>query len=136
MYLGLSIILTSFVLPTILRLIGLFPENDSSLLLPFLIVSQITTGFGMAIMVVGMGSIMADIADDQELKTGKRQEGLIFSFIGKIFSFNRYSYFSHVSHICPEVFVYFSMSFHCSPHVEFREQGHMLLLDRSRDFRT
>jgi Na+/melibiose symporter-like transporter len=82
MYLGLSIILTSFVLPTILRLIGLFPENDSSLLLPFLIVSQITTGFGMAIMVVGMGSIMADIADDQELKTGKRQEGLIFSFIG------------------------------------------------------
>ena len=82
MYLGLSIILTSFVLPTILRLIGLFPENESPLLLPFLIISQITTGFGMAIMVVGMGSIMADIADNQELQNGKRQEGLIFSFIG------------------------------------------------------
>jgi Na+/melibiose symporter-like transporter len=82
MYLGLSIILTSFVLPTILRLIGLFPENESPLLLPVLIISQITTGFGMAIMVVGMGSIMADIADNQELQTGKRQEGLIFSFIG------------------------------------------------------
>ena len=82
MYLGLSIILTSFVLPTILRLIGLFPDNDSSLLLPVLILSQITTGFGMAIMVVGMGSIMADIADNQELQTGKRQEGLIFSFVG------------------------------------------------------
>jgi len=81
MYLGLTIILISFVLPTILRLIGLFPGNDSSLLLPILIFSQITTGFGMAIMVVGMGSIMADIADDQELQTGKRQEGLIFSFI-------------------------------------------------------
>ena len=53
-----------------------------ALLLSFLIISQITTGFGMAIMVVGMGSIMADIADDQELQTGKRQEGLIFSFIG------------------------------------------------------
>ncbi|SVB78736.1 uncharacterized protein METZ01_LOCUS231590, partial [marine metagenome] len=81
-YLGLIIILSSFVLPTILRLIGLFPVNDSSWLLPILIFSQITTGFGMAIMVVGMGSIMADIADDQELQTGKRQEGLIFSFIG------------------------------------------------------
>lgn len=81
MYLGLTIILISFVLPTILRLIELFPDNDSSLLLPILIFSQITTGFGMAIMVVGMGSIMADIADDQELQTGKRQEGLIFSFI-------------------------------------------------------
>ena len=82
MYLGLIVILTSFVLPTILRLIGLFPENESPLLLPVLIISQITTGFGMAIMVVGMGSIMADIADNQELQTGKRQEGLIFSFIG------------------------------------------------------
>jgi Na+/melibiose symporter-like transporter len=82
MYLGLSIILTSFVLPTILRLIGLFPDNDSALLLPILVFSQVTTGFGMAIMVVGMGSIMADIADNQELITGKRQEGLIFSFIG------------------------------------------------------
>jgi GPH family glycoside/pentoside/hexuronide:cation symporter len=81
MYVGLTVILTSFVLPTILRLIGLFPDNDSSLLLPLLIFSQITTGFGMAIMVVGMGSIMADIADDQELHTGKRQEGLIFSFV-------------------------------------------------------
>ena len=81
MYLGLSIILTSFVLPTILRLLELFPENGSSMLLPILIVSQVTTGIGMAIMVVGMGSIMADIADDQELHTGKRQEGLIFSFV-------------------------------------------------------
>jgi GPH family glycoside/pentoside/hexuronide:cation symporter len=81
MYLGLAVILTSYVLPTILRLIGFFPDNDSSLLLPILIFSQITTGFGMAIMVVGMGSIMADIADDQELQSGKRQEGLIFSFV-------------------------------------------------------
>jgi GPH family glycoside/pentoside/hexuronide:cation symporter len=81
MYLGMAVILTSYVLPTILRLIGLFPDNGSSLLLPILIFSQITTGFGMAIMVVGMGSIMADIADDQELRSGKRQEGLIFSFV-------------------------------------------------------
>ncbi len=81
MYLGLSVILTSYVLPTILRLSDFFPDNDSSLLLPILIFSQITTGFGMAIMAVGSGSILADIADDQELQTGKRQEGLIFSFI-------------------------------------------------------
>ena len=82
MYVGLTIILMSFVLPTILRLIGAFPDNESSLLLPALIFSQITTGVGMAIMVVGMGSIMQDIPDNQELQTGKRQEGLIFSFIG------------------------------------------------------
>jgi len=81
MYLGLSVILTSYVLPTILRLSDFFPDNDSSLLLPILIFSQITTGFGMAIMAVGSGSILADIADDQELQTGKRQEGLIFFYL-------------------------------------------------------
>ncbi len=81
MYLGLIILLTSFVMPTTLRLIGLFPENESPLLFPVLIFCQITTGFGMATMIVGMGSIMADIADNQELQNGKRQEGLIFSFV-------------------------------------------------------
>jgi len=70
MYLGLSVILTSYVLPTILRLSDFFPDNDSSLLLPILIFSQITTGFGMAIMAVGSGSILADIADDHTIYHG------------------------------------------------------------------
>ena len=77
---GLSIILMSFVLPTILRLIGAFPDNESSLLLPALIFSQITTGVGMAIMVVGMGSIMQDIPDNQELQTGQATRGFNFLF--------------------------------------------------------
>ncbi len=81
MYLGLAIIITAFVLPTILRLIGWFPSNESGLLLPLLLVDQAVAGVGMSILSVCAGSIVADVADDHELHSGQRQEGLLFGFI-------------------------------------------------------
>jgi GPH family glycoside/pentoside/hexuronide:cation symporter len=72
--------------PIWLRLWGLFPPNGSPWLLPTLM------GFSIAHTAVGVvsammiGSMMADVAEDVELKTGRRSEGLLFSanaFIAK-----------------------------------------------------
>ena len=80
MYLGLVIIILAFVLPTILRLIDWFPENASGLLVPLLLVGQAAAGVGMGILSVCSGSIVADVADDHELRSGQRQEGMLFGF--------------------------------------------------------
>jgi Na+/melibiose symporter-like transporter len=80
MNVGLWMLLLSLITPTTLRLIGLFPENDSNWLLPLLIAGQAGAGFGGGILAVSTGSIVADIADHHELRTGKRQEGLLFGF--------------------------------------------------------
>jgi Na+/melibiose symporter-like transporter len=72
--------------PIWLRLVGLFPENGTPFLLPTLM------GFSIAHSAVGVvsamviGSMMADVAEDVELRTGRRAEGLLFSanaFIAK-----------------------------------------------------
>jgi GPH family glycoside/pentoside/hexuronide:cation symporter len=80
LYLGLWIIMAAFVLPTSLRLLEWFPPNGSALLLPLLLFGQIGAGLGTGILMVCSGSIVADVADDHELRCGKRQEGLLFGF--------------------------------------------------------
>ncbi len=80
LYLGLWIILAAFVLPTSFRLLEWFPPNGSAMLLPLLLIGQIGAGIGTAILMVCSGSIVADVADDHELRCGKRQEGLLFGF--------------------------------------------------------
>jgi Na+/melibiose symporter-like transporter len=68
-----------FSLPYTGRLLGLLPENGSALLLPLVVVINffaytcLYTNFAVA------GSMMADVADEYELATGKRQEGVFFS---------------------------------------------------------
>jgi GPH family glycoside/pentoside/hexuronide:cation symporter len=61
------------------RLLGLFPENGDPLIYPFLLLN---TGIGV-FMIVSMqvlsASLAADILDEQELATGKRQEGVVFA---------------------------------------------------------
>jgi GPH family glycoside/pentoside/hexuronide:cation symporter len=73
-------------LPIWLRLWGLFPSNDSPWLLPtYMAFSIAHTAIGVVSAMV-IGSMMADVAEDVELKTGRRSEGLLFSanaFIAK-----------------------------------------------------
>jgi GPH family glycoside/pentoside/hexuronide:cation symporter len=80
LYLGLWVILIAFVVPTSLRLLEWFPANGSALLLPLLLFGQLGAGFGTGVLMVCSGSIVADVADDHELRCGKRQEGLLFGF--------------------------------------------------------
>jgi Na+/melibiose symporter-like transporter len=66
-------------LPFLLRLLGVFPINGSGLLVPFLFANS-AVALSLTITASIMAtSMIADIAEDIEVKTGNRSEGLLFS---------------------------------------------------------
>lgn len=67
------------IAPVTLRLTGWFPGNDSDWLLPLLIAISIVQALGAVQANVAFGSALADIVDENELATGRRQEGIMFS---------------------------------------------------------
>ena len=67
--------------PVILRLLDYFPENGSTLLVPALILIKVIQGFATAQANVGYGSMMADVCDEHEYNTGRRQEGGFFAAV-------------------------------------------------------
>jgi len=74
------------ILPVVLRLLGWFPENGTSELLWTLVFVKFIQGVGVVQALVTFGSMVADIVDEHELLTGRRQEGVFFasiSFSGK-----------------------------------------------------
>lgn len=77
------------VAPVVLRLVGAFPANGSTVLYPTIFIANI---FGVGLGIVGsilFTSMIADVVEDSELKTGRRQEGLFFAaaaFINKAVS--------------------------------------------------
>ncbi len=65
--------------PLVLRLIGFFPINGSPALLPLLFAFS-AFGAGLAIGAsILLVSMLADVVEDSELKTGRRSEGLFFA---------------------------------------------------------
>lgn len=76
-------------IPIVLRLLGLFPENHSPALFPTLCVLKGISYCMSAMMVISIASTLADVTDEHELVTGKRQEGIFFAaraFFGKLTS--------------------------------------------------
>ena len=74
------------ILPVVLRLLGWFPENGTDTLLWTLVIFKFAQGAGVVQAMITFGSMVADIVDEHELVTGKRQEGIFFasiSFSGK-----------------------------------------------------
>jgi len=77
------------VAPIVLRLVGAFPVNGSPVVYPTIFISSI---FGVGLGIVGsilFTSMIADVVEDSELRTGRRQEGLFFAaaaFINKAVS--------------------------------------------------
>jgi Na+/melibiose symporter-like transporter len=73
-------------LPVILRLVGAFPANGTSALVPTLLVLN-TVAVALIIMSsILVASMLADIVEDSEVSTGRRSEGLFFaanSFVQK-----------------------------------------------------
>lgn len=69
------------VLPVVLRLMGLFPENGTSSLVTTLICMKFAQGLLLQQAFISFGSMMADIADEHEYETGIRQEGIFFGAI-------------------------------------------------------
>jgi Na+/melibiose symporter-like transporter len=73
----------------VLRLVGWFPENGTSELVTTLVAVKFIQGIGVVQALVTFGSMVADIVDEHELATGRRQEGIFFasvSFSGKFTS--------------------------------------------------
>ncbi len=74
------------IVPVLLRLLGWFPENGTDELLYSLVAIKFLQGVGVVQALITFGSMVADIVDEHELNTGKRQEGIFFasvSFSGK-----------------------------------------------------
>ena len=67
------------MLPVVLRLVGWFPENGDDLLVPLLAAMRVFQGLCTVQSNVAYGSMMADVIDEHELNTGKRQEGIFFA---------------------------------------------------------
>ncbi|MDD9940691.1 MAG: MFS transporter [Myxococcales bacterium] len=73
-------------IPIISRLVGVFPENGSPILLPLLIAFRLVFSVLSPALYILPQSMFADIGDEVALATGKRLEGVIFSarsLIGK-----------------------------------------------------
>ncbi len=76
-----SAVLLSIVpaIPVILRMAGYFPDNGSASLLPVMIAFSGLAGVCGAVLNISVMSALADIADENELLYGHRQEGMLFS---------------------------------------------------------
>lgn len=77
------------ILPVALRLSGWFPDNGDSALVPTLVVCRFLQGMIVQQALVSFGSMMADVADEHELSSGRRTEGIFFgavAFSGKLSS--------------------------------------------------
>ena len=75
--------------PVALRLLGIFPGNESPALFPILCVFKGFSYCMSAVMVISIASTLADVTDEHELTTGRRQEGVFFAaraFFGKLTS--------------------------------------------------
>ncbi|MCC7265970.1 MAG: MFS transporter [Caulobacteraceae bacterium] len=69
----------ALVAPIVLRLLHLMPPNGSDLLFAILFVDVVLNG-AMAVMTgVMLSSMMADVVEDSQVKTGRRSEGLLMS---------------------------------------------------------
>lgn len=75
--------------PITLRMLGFFPENHSPALFPSLCVAILLSYTCGAILNISVMSALADVADEHELATGRRQEGVFYAartFFGKLTS--------------------------------------------------
>ena len=68
--------------PVVLRLIGTFPANGSFWLLPLLTLNGVITGVFSSGGFILVTSMIADIVEEVQLKTGRRSEGLLFAADG------------------------------------------------------
>lgn len=66
------------LLPPLGKMLGWFPHHDSPSYVPLLVALAVIASLGAAAGLVTSGSMMADIADEHELETGRRQEGIFF----------------------------------------------------------
>jgi Na+/melibiose symporter-like transporter len=75
---GVAVLSVFSLLPPLGKIFGWFPHHDSPAYVPLLASLALIAALGAAAGLVTSGSMMADIADEHELDTGRRQEGIFF----------------------------------------------------------
>lgn len=75
---GISLFSVFTLLPPLAKMMGLWPAPASALYVPALIAVGFVAALGASVSLVTSGSMMADIADEHELASGRRQEGIFF----------------------------------------------------------
>jgi GPH family glycoside/pentoside/hexuronide:cation symporter len=75
---GLSCFMVFAAPPMLLKANGIFPSEGSTIYIPTLMAISFLYSFGIASAMVVVGSMMADITDEDELKFGRRREGIFF----------------------------------------------------------
>lgn len=64
--------------PVLFKLLGMFPE-DPQVVISILVVSEVLKDMGVTVLTISILSLLADLADEHEWKTGQRQEGIFYS---------------------------------------------------------
>ena len=67
------------ITPISLRLLGLFPANGAPSLMKVLLSFYFLVYLGIALLTISVLSALADVADEHELTTGRRQEGIFYA---------------------------------------------------------
>jgi len=75
---GLAWFTAFAALPPLAKVVGLFPAEDSPLYVPFFMAAGFGLAFSIASAMVVVGSMMADITDEDELQNAQRREGIFF----------------------------------------------------------
>lgn len=75
---GVAVVSVFSLLPPLAKMTGWFPPRDSATYVPLLAALAVIASLGAAAGLVTSGSMMADIADEHELDTGRRHEGIFF----------------------------------------------------------
>ena len=65
--------------PVLLRLAGFFPDNDSPYLYPIMVCHAMLDVTLIVMFGIVQSSMLADIVEDSEINTGRREEGLFFA---------------------------------------------------------
>jgi Na+/melibiose symporter-like transporter len=77
------------IAPVSLRLLGLMPENGTTALYATVFLANVISASTATTAAIVFTSMIADVVEDAELKTGRRQEGLFFAaaaFVNKAVS--------------------------------------------------
>lgn len=84
---GVFVICIAAVTPVGLRLWGVFPENGDPWVWRTVMFGVFVFYAGMAVLGITVMSALADVADEHELQSGRRQEGILYAartFFGKV----------------------------------------------------
>ena len=76
---SLWVLVLAAVAPVLLRFAGALPANGSPALIPCLLAFSFLFYAAIAVQMISVLSILADVADEHELRTGTRQEGMLYA---------------------------------------------------------